>query len=721
VILFLSLLFTAVDCSVSGHNFNTSVYKMRKVSSLFFLLCLFSFVRTANAQTTWESGYGPMRVFGQCIAFGPTNYVYDGTSGTGIRVSTDDGTSWAPQRSYDFLRAIVTTSSGTILGGTSGFGILRAADNGLNWKSLAIGHGGGSTDTEQVNSLLSVGGGVVLAGTYAGLSRSTDEGQTWARRPIGSGKVGVTAMVRLRDGLILAIVNGSQLFISADAGMNWGQVKPTTGPGAVNCFALLRDGRVVAGSQKGSYISSDDGSSWTPLSSGLANASVWSFAVDSSGGLFAGCSPGGLRRSLDGGSTWQTIFDDTTGMYSTCVAVAPNGEIFYSAIADFYASKDQGATWRQCGGMQAERTEALAVGPEGTLYGGTYTDGVYASTDNGKYWRHSGMVNTGVAGLTTDLAGRVYAADFSFYAAAVSSDGARTWYYGKMQFTFNQYYCIALSNNNIYVGGGAIQRSTDHGVSFQNVAPFETIGALFAIQSGEVFAGTAKGIYRSDAIGNNFRLVDSVLNPIRAISQTKRGSLIAGGDHGVRRSTDGGLTWQASDSTLKRLIILTFTVAKNGDIFLGSDSGVYRSHDDGRTWTSDSMGIGQRPVHVMAVDSVGYIYAAAEFSGVYRSAQPLKASVSASIVDVSAMRLMPLFPNPANDQTTIEVDIARSEPLTIAIYDLLGKKIATIYNGIPRTERVSANWLTNNVAPGIYYCRATTPSAVETRMIQVIR
>jgi hypothetical protein len=68
------------------------------------------------------------------------------------------------------------------------------------------------------------------------------------------------------------------------------------------------------------------------------------------------------------------------------------------------------------------------------------------------------------------------------------------------------------------------------------------------------------------------------------------------------------------------------------------------------------------------------------------------------------------YPNPFNAVTTIEYTLGEGYPISIDIYDLLGRKISTIYNGYnaPGTYRVQ--WYAINQSSGIYFYRISAGS-----------
>ena len=79
------------------------------------------------------------------------------------------------------------------------------------------------------------------------------------------------------------------------------------------------------------------------------------------------------------------------------------------------------------------------------------------------------------------------------------------------------------------------------------------------------------------------------------------------------------------------------------------------------------------------------------------------------------------FPNPFNPTTMIEFSLHRLAPVTITIYDLLGRQLltlvdATLDQGVHRVE-----WNAANFTSGIYYCRMTVDGEMHTRKLTLLR
>jgi hypothetical protein len=80
-----------------------------------------------------------------------------------------------------------------------------------------------------------------------------------------------------------------------------------------------------------------------------------------------------------------------------------------------------------------------------------------------------------------------------------------------------------------------------------------------------------------------------------------------------------------------------------------------------------------------------------------------------------------VVPNPFEKRTMVSVDVPRDIPLSISVFDVLGKNIATLYSGISESEHYSFYLEGNAISPGVYFIRIQAGNQVETRKVEMIR
>jgi photosystem II stability/assembly factor-like uncharacterized protein len=142
---------------------------------------------------------------------------------------------------------------------------------------------------------------------------------------------------------------------------------------------------------------------------------------------YVGAASGGIFKTLDGGTSWEPIFDDQPVSSIGSLAIAPSdhniiwagtGETFIRSNVSIgngiYKSTDKGKTWRHMGLEKTGRIGRIIIDPRdpdivlaaamGHCYGPQQERGVYRTSDGGKTWERVLFVdeNTGCSDIAID-------------------------------------------------------------------------------------------------------------------------------------------------------------------------------------------------------------------------------------------------------------------------------------------------------------------------------
>jgi hypothetical protein len=79
------------------------------------------------------------------------------------------------------------------------------------------------------------------------------------------------------------------------------------------------------------------------------------------------------------------------------------------------------------------------------------------------------------------------------------------------------------------------------------------------------------------------------------------------------------------------------------------------------------------------------------------------------------------YPNPFNPSTTITFSIPTHSFVTLKIYDLIGREIATIVSGELLQGRYTKQWNANNLPNGVYYCRLQAGVFTSSRKLVLLK
>jgi photosystem II stability/assembly factor-like uncharacterized protein len=299
---------------------------------------------------------------------------------TGIVLTTSDGGVSLARRTPvpgGFPTDLVAVSPTTAYA-TSGPGIYRTTDGAASWTLVALAprtlH---SIAFASATTAVAVGdGGTVV--------RSLDAGATWAARPTPGTGLDLLRVRCADDALCLFVTTSGVLVRTADSGATYAQVTPAASP--VRAVAFASSTRVVAAGDAGVMAVSDDaGVTWRPIGSTLgAGRSV----VTSGGGDFAyTVSPSAIALTTDGGATWRSVAIPTARSITAAAFADPLTGFAQDDGGVLRRTLDGGVTWQVLdpGPVTTPLQRMIALGSGRVIL--VYAGGMARSTDGGVTFR----------------------------------------------------------------------------------------------------------------------------------------------------------------------------------------------------------------------------------------------------------------------------------------------------------------------------------------------
>ncbi|MBI1802938.1 MAG: T9SS type A sorting domain-containing protein [Ignavibacteria bacterium] len=419
--------------------------------------------------------------------------------------------------------------------------------------------------------------------------------------------------------------------------------------------------------------------------------------------------------------------------------------------------------WRLLEGTRGNAGMAIEIHPKNpdTVYvlGDKY---FMRTTDRGSTWDSLSFLGTDYAALRTDptnsqvLYASIPGLDIESNDVYISSDGGYTWRLSLI----GRYFPTAtievdpVDRRTVYAGQGPdkIFRTTDQGQTWDTVphpsAYFLTSLAIDPVNDSILYAGYQSGVFRSTDRGNSW--IELQLGvPVGSTTLVAIDPCIPENVYVAMwknwvvpfarffKSTDGGLSWQESDSGFTSSDIYIYALAINPkdprQIFLGMghvETGrmVLYSSNAGATWETLSDGlVSVGGTTSLAIDTLNNrIYA-----GGGRNPDTLGVFVLDGVLtDADSIEqnnlpkefsLFQNYPNPFNPETRIAFHVPSSDFVSLKVFDVLGRDVATIIEESLSPGKYTRLWNATGLPNGVYFYRLRAGQFASVKKMLLIR
>ena len=641
--------------------------------------------------------------------------LYIGLAGGGIYSSADNGSSWTRKNNglSDYSVSAMLAKDEYIFAGFISFGIFVSTDQGETWESANNGFPNSSVhEITALDSFI-----FAAAGNY--VYASTNNGKSWFWRSSGIQGSGVNSFA-VKDSLILA-GTGSGFFISSDYGEIW--IKRNNGLSVtnINDLTVIDDKIFAAISGDRVYVSSDNGNTWSQAGNGLPVPNVMRITnVDSI--LFAAPFSSGIYIYTDYGNNWMPFNNGYNEGSLTNAFASSDNSLFAGNESGIYELKLGEDLWVERNeGIYGSNIEFVII-KDSKIYVGAPGGKIYLSSDDGSSWESLKVAETFASIIDIAFKGDTIFAltnGYTYY----SIDKGLTW--GQIDLFTYLLSSIDVKGNNIFVGtsgNDGIWLSTDGGLTWnqRNNGLLNTFVLDITHNNDKIYAGTAEGLYYSSDEGENWNKATYGIPSTFFTTKVKiiEEDIYACGIPGLYLSTNNGSSWLFRGFFSYPAYDIT---GSNNFIYTGNFQGIYRSSNKGSQWEEYSEGLINKDCISLGISDTTLFAGILGFGLWTRSLQPTGAE-SGEINLPEYFKLNQNYPNPFNPTTIISYRLPVSSKVTIMVYDILGRDIATLVNeekqpGVYEVE-FDASSAAGGLSGGIYFYRLHTENySVTKKMI----
>ncbi len=385
-----------------------------------------------------------------------------------------------------------------------------------------------------------------------------------------------------------------------------------------------------------------------------------------------GDSNGGGNGGNGGSSNWELVNQIGSELIWT-MTYDNAGNALYGTWGGKVYRNENGQNTVINEGMNVGYIWSIAVDPVNDKIWVATENGVYISRDNGASWELRGLAGKDVRAIIAVGEDHVWAGTWGSGIYELSQGTGYQFVERNDGLTFTAVHALALnSNGDIYAGtfgGGVMKLENGSGSWTATTIPYSYVWALGIDNNDKIYAGTYGG--------------------------------------GVYVSNDNGGSWTTVNDGLANNYIYSITINPSDEVFASAwGAGVYKLNTSKDVAWSE-LGMSGLNVTSVATGADGYVYAATEDGKVYKYIdKPLSADDNAT---VEKFELAQNYPNPFNPTTKISFSVAKAGNYELAVYNLLGQKIATLISGNINAGSYEvtfdANSVSDGLASGIYIYR----------------
>ncbi|MDQ3019534.1 MAG: YCF48-related protein [Bacteroidota bacterium] len=720
---------------------------MKNFIKLFFVCFIFAVSNFASSQSSWFwQNPLPQGNTLNCVKFVNSQTGFAAGNVGAIMESTNAGENWILYNSnfVNNLHSLSFTDDNTIYTCGSDGIILKTTNSGNSWNIISSG---------TIDTLLSIFFTDANTGYACGkagrIIKTTDAGNNWTQQT--SGVINNLNNVFFLNADKGFICGSERILKTANGGINW---SVSTFSGSIYnaiCFINDNTGFAAGGSFNREFRKTiNGGNTWVPFFIAPSGPIRSIQFINQTTGFMSG-STNSFFKTTDGGNNWN--FDNTISAdgFSLSSVYFPNTTEGYlvGTYGTVFKSTDTGNNWTAKapqGTLDDLWQITFASKNTGYIIGKPFLpNSIYKTTNSGNNWiaLSSPFQYINKIQFLNDLTGYIES-DLKLYK---TQNGANTWNVINIPsdtaigFEFvdesTGFYSSTFIGSDLYktTNGGdswiLISLNPDKITKFQ--FPLHDVGYMITING----VNSRFELFKSTTTGNTWNHVKTFdfqidlrflyfINENTGFVFSEELVLPMNVKYSLNRTTDGGLNWQKVYETG----ILPFGweffnpkikfINKNTGFITGVFPENLLTTTQGEEW--NIFNAAGRSINDIEFtdDNTGY------FIGPGGMIKKTTTGGVIAIEDISSFipdefSLEQNYPNPFNPNTVISYQLKISSFISLKVYDLLGKEVATLINEKQSAGIHSVDFNGSNLPSGIYFYKIETVNYSETRKMILLK
>lgn len=639
------------------------------------------YLKTTNGGVFWENLSGIGNVSTMCFANAYTGF-YTRSTNNNIYKTTNGGYNWVSVFSFGGVYNEMNFYDQNIGGAVTGAGkIISTTDGGNTW-ATEINLGPNMTSINYFNSL--TGYVFTSSGDYF---KTTNSGVNWFTVPFFA-PISKSKFINSTTGFAV----GDFIYKTTDAGLTWFS-KGSSGGSQIKSIIFTSALRgYILSVQGGVYYTTNGGENWSPLALTGTDYSGMAFTNGTTG--FITRTSGPILKTTNQGVNWTELSNNFTTQPLRRVQPLDANTVWTAGDAGkLNRTIDGGVTWESINtGMQLTANWFQFINSQTGWVCDDITN-FKRTTDGGNTW------------VNCPIVGTIDVTNFTFINANTG------------------WACCYQSNRIFKTTNGGTNWTMDYNQADMHPAKIYFLNQL---TGWRIISSNLSGIIQKTTNGGtNWAAPVTVSSQNNIFFINENTGWICGGYYytQIAKTTNGGLNWTGMTGVSATDVF--FFNEQTGWAAGGASytpGRLIRTTNGGVNWASVSQ-VGDSMLCVSFYDAnIGWT------SGMNGA---LLKTTSGGIVSVSQISseipnrflLQQNYPNPFNPTTKINYEIKSSGFVSLKIFDLLGKEVASLVNEKQNAGSYTVNFdsFEFNLPSGIYFYTLKTDGFTETKKMVLLK